>query len=76
MATLNIKNVPDRLYRKIQMRANKKHRSVAQEVVHILTQATERTEVLSILDLQGLGKESWGNVKAAKHVNKERREWD
>jgi plasmid stability protein len=76
MATLNIKNVPDRLYRKIQARANKKHRSVAQEVVHILTQATEGIETLSILDLQGLGKGIWQGVDAARHVKKERREWD
>lgn len=76
MATLNIKNMPDQLYRKIQSRANKKHRSVAQEVVHILTQATEGTEALSILDLQGLGKELWHRVDAARHVKKERREWD
>ena len=76
MATLNIKNVPDRLYRKIQTRANKKHRSVAQEVVHILTQATEGTETLSILELQGLGKELWREVDGANYVKKERREWD
>jgi len=36
----DIKNVTDGLYRKIQVRANKKHRSIAQEVVHILTQVT------------------------------------
>ena len=76
MATLNIKNVPDQLYRKIQSRANKKHRSVAQEVFHILTQAIEGTEALSVLDLQGLGKGLWHGVDAARHVKKERREWD
>jgi len=32
MATLNIKNLPDRLYRKIQARAHREHRSIAQEV--------------------------------------------
>ncbi|MGE5304761.1 MAG: FitA-like ribbon-helix-helix domain-containing protein [Alphaproteobacteria bacterium] len=68
MATLNIKNVPDRLYRKIQARANKKHRSVAQEVVHILTRATEGAEPLSVLDLQGLGKKVWRGVDAARHI--------
>jgi hypothetical protein len=31
---------------------------------------------LSILDLQGLGKELWHRVDAARHVKKERREWD
>lgn len=76
MATLNIKNMPDRLYRKIQARANKEHRSVAQEVIHILSRATENAGTVSILDLQGLGKEAWNKVDASKHVNKERRGWD
>jgi plasmid stability protein len=76
MATLNIKKMPDRLYRKIQARANREHRSVAQEVIHILSQATEDTRSFSILELQGLGKEVWSKVDASKHVNKERRGWD
>ena len=76
MATLNIKKIPDRLYRKLQARAAKQHRSVSQEVIHILSAATENTAPLSILDLQGLGKEVWTKIDAAKHVNKERREWD
>jgi plasmid stability protein len=76
MATLNIKNLPDRLYRKIQARAAKEHRSIAQEVIHILSLATENTRTLSILELQGLGKEIWRDVDAGKYVKKERREWD
>lgn len=76
MATLNIKKIPDRLYRKLQARATKQHRTVTQEVIHILSVATENTAPLSILDLQGLGKEVWTKVDAAKHVNRERREWD
>ena len=58
MATLNIKNLPDRLYRKIQARATKEHRSIAQEVIHILSLATEDARPLSILELQGLEKKS------------------
>ena len=54
MATLNIKNLPDRLYRKIQARAVREHRSIAQEVIHILSVATENATPLSILELQGL----------------------
>ena len=73
MATLNIKNMPDRLYRKIQARANRAHRSIAQEVIHILSQATESRTTLSILELQGLGKEVWRKVDASKYVDKERR---
>lgn len=76
MATLNIKNLPDALYRKIQARAKRERRSVAQEVIHILSQATDQATPLSILDLQGLGKEVWRGVDAARHVDKERRGWD
>ncbi len=76
MATLNIKNLPDSLYRKIQARAKRERRSVAQEVVHILSQVTEQSRPLSILELQGLGKEVWREVDAARHVDKERRGWD
>ena len=43
MATLNIKNIPDTLYRKIKDRAKRERRSIAKEVVHILSQATEQT---------------------------------
>jgi len=76
MATLNIKNVPDQLYRRIQTRAKKERRSVAQEVIQILSQATARPASLSILELQGLGKEIWQGIKAGRYVDKERREWE
>jgi plasmid stability protein len=76
MATLNIKKMPDRLYRKLQARANREHRSVDQEVIHILSLATEDATSFSILELQGLGKEAWSKVDASKYVSKERRGWD
>lgn len=76
MATLNIKNVPDSLYKRLQARAKKQRRSVAQEVIHILSEATERSEPLSILDLEGLGKELWEGIDAAEYVEAERRSWD
>jgi hypothetical protein len=38
--------------------------------------ATENANPLSILELQGLGKDVWKNIDAAKHVKRERREWD
>jgi len=69
---LNIKNIPDTLYRKIKDRAKRERRSIAAEVIHILSQATEQTSTLSILDLQGLGKEVWKGKDAARYVNKER----
>ena len=76
MATLNIKNLPDALYRKIQARAKRERRSVAQEVIHILSQVTDQAAPLSILGLQGLGKEVWRGVDAARYVEKERRGGD
>ncbi|MFQ5515737.1 MAG: Arc family DNA-binding protein [Myxococcota bacterium] len=76
MATLNIKNLPERLYEKLRARARRHHRSMAQEVTHILTRVLEEPEPLSILELQGLGKELWSDVGAAAHVDAERRAWD
>jgi plasmid stability protein len=35
MATLNIKDFPDGVYRKLKARAKRDHRSLAQEVTHI-----------------------------------------
>ena len=76
MAILNIKNLPDGLYRKLQKRARQHRRSVAQEVTRILQEAVQRQESLSILDLRGLGKDVWTGIDAAAHVERERRAWD
>lgn len=76
VATLNVKNLPDALYRKLQARAKRQRRSVAQEVAQILSDALETTKPLSILELRGLGKEHWQGVDAAEHVDRERTAWD
>jgi len=76
MAVLNIKNLPDALYKKLQARAKRQHRSVAQEVTHLLIDALETSEPLSILDLKGLGKDHWKGVDPSGHVEKERASWD
>jgi plasmid stability protein len=76
VATLNVKNLPDPLYRRLQKRARDRRRSVAQEVAVILEEALEREAPLSILELRGLGKEAWRGVDAAAHVEAERRTWD
>jgi plasmid stability protein len=75
VATLNVKNLPDPLYRRLQKRARDRRRSVAQEVAVILEEALEREAPLSILELRGLGKEAWRGVEAAAHVEAERRTW-
>ena len=76
MAILNIKNLPDALYRKLQARAKRERRSVAQEVTHLLSKALETAKPLSILELKGLGKEHWAELDAAEHVERERASWD
>ena len=76
MAILNIKNLPDELYENLQARARRRHRSVSQEVTHILSRVLEEPEPLSLLDLQGLGKELWNELDAAEYVAAERRSWD
>ena len=76
MATLNIKNLPDALYRKLQKRARQRRRSVAQEVTRILESAMERPAALSITELKGLGKDIWRGIDATAHVDGERQEWD
>jgi len=76
MAVLNIKSVPDKLYRKLQVRAKRERRSVAQEVIQILDQALSESPPLSILDLQGLGKEIWQGINSDHYIQQERQAWD
>lgn len=75
MAVLNIKNLPDSLYKKLQARAKRQHRSIAQEVTHLLSDVLETPKPLSILDLQGLGKHHWKGIDASGHVERERASW-
>jgi plasmid stability protein len=76
MATLNIKNVPEKLYSRLKARARRERRSLSQEVLRILDEATTPSEPLSILELRGLGKEIWKGIDPAVHVDEERRSWD
>jgi plasmid stability protein len=76
VATLNVKNLPDALYRKLRKRARDRRRSVAQEVTLILEEAVGRPQQVSILELRGLGKDIWQGTDAAAHVDAERRAWD
>jgi plasmid stability protein len=76
VATLNIKNLPDALYRKLRARARRERRSVSQEVTRILERAVDEPEPHSLLELRGLGRELWTGIEAAEHVDAERRSWD
>jgi plasmid stability protein len=75
LATLDIDHLPDALYRRLKKRAELHHRSIAQEVIHILAQALEHPQTLCILSLRGLGKDLWKD-DAAEHVRRERQAWD
>jgi plasmid stability protein len=80
MATLNIKNFPDRLYRRIkQQRAGKNRRSITQEVVRLLDDAVNSAPRVSLLELEGLGKDVWDKALAGKDaadfIQRERDAW-
>jgi len=76
MATLNIRNLPDRLYKRLQAQAKRERRSVAQEVTRLLDAALDTSPPLSILELRGLGRDLWRDVDAAAHIQRERAAWD
>lgn len=75
MATLKIEDFPEPLYEKLRERARKEHRSVAEEVVHLLNRTLEQEPQLSILGLRGLGKELWQGIDAAEYIRRERDAW-
>ena len=74
MATLNIKGFPDDLYEQLQRRALAERRSVAQEVIHLVDLSLGAPRH-SILELRGLGRDSW-RADGASHVAEERRSWE
>jgi plasmid stability protein len=76
MATLRIKNFPDDLHRRLKEQAEREHRSLAQEVIHLLSQPLGPERNLSILGLRGLGKELWTGIDAAEYIRAERDSWD
>jgi plasmid stability protein len=76
MATLRIKNFPDDLYRRLKEQAEREHRSLAQEVIHLLNEALGPERTLSISGLQGLGKELWEGIDAAEYIRAERDSWE
>jgi plasmid stability protein len=76
MATLNIKNFPDELYERLQKLAESEHRSMSQQVVHLLEKAADKPKLHSILELEGLGKELWKGIDAVEYVRAERDSWD
>lgn len=79
MATLNIKDFPDRLYRTVRHRARTNRRSISQEVIHILEEVTHGSRPASLLELKGLGKNLWRRELEKKdapdYIAEEGRSW-
>lgn len=75
MATLNVKGLPDALYRKLAARADRNRRSIAQEVTLLLTEALAAHDQPSILDLIGVGEAAWAGTHAGEYVAAERGSW-
>jgi len=75
MASLTIERFPDELYVRLSRRAAANNRRVEDEVIQILSQALGERR-LSILGLQGLGKELWATIDVDEHVDRERESWD
>ncbi|MGV3709390.1 MAG: FitA-like ribbon-helix-helix domain-containing protein [Gemmatimonas sp.] len=76
MATLNIKNFPDDLYQQLKERAELNHRSVAQEVTHLLKQNVANPPRRSVLELEGLGAHVWKGIDSTKYIEEERNSWE
>ncbi len=74
MANLNIKGFPDELYKELQAAAERDHRSLSQQVIHLLSASVRRKP--SIAALRGLGKELWQGLDVDAHVERERSSWD
>ena len=76
MATLNIKAFPDELHEALRTQAEREHRSLAQQVIHLLELSVVELPRLPLADLRGLGKETWEGIDPAEHVAAERDAWD
>ncbi len=76
MATLNIKAFPDDLYELLKQRAEVEHRSIAQQVVHMLEPALRRPRHRRLSELEGLGKDLWKGIDIAAYIDEERKSWE
>ena len=75
MAVLNVKGIPDALYKALKRRAEEDHRSITQEVVYVLSRYLQNTPRHSITELQGLGKKVWEGIRIDRYLNNERDAW-
>jgi len=75
MATLNVKNLPEGLHRKLKRRAKEERRSIAGHVRWLIEQDSARPKRYTVDDLKGLGAEIWKDVDVEEYIRKERDSW-
>ncbi|HZI66692.1 MAG TPA: hypothetical protein VFF17_09030 [Thermoanaerobaculia bacterium] len=76
MATLNIKNFPDGLYRRLKARAKREGRSLAREVTVLLQKGVgDRPKRYTLKDWPGLLAGPFRGVDVEKFIDKERNSW-
>jgi len=75
MATLNVKNFPDALYRKLKRRAKDEGRSLSAEVTRIVGRDLDHPKRYTVDDLVGLGAEIWKDVDIEEYIRRERDSW-
>lgn len=75
MATLNVKNFPDALYKKLKEQAKREGRSVASELTVLVAESLARPGRYTVYDLKGLGKGTWKGVDILKWIDRERDSW-
>ena len=91
MSIINVKNFPLPLYRRLKQRAGADHRSLAQEVIHLLEEALTKGRRTfnasgpllparkrhSIMELRGLGKGIWKDTDDIEtYLREERDSWE
>jgi plasmid stability protein len=70
MATLQVRDIDDRVYRELKQRAKRKHRSLSQEVAHIIEEylsqpdKDHRKQSEMLLELSG----SWEGPESAAEI--------
>jgi plasmid stability protein len=76
MASLNIRNFPEALYRRLRAYPRRERRSVAEVATRLLANALKSPRATSILKLRGLGRELWHEADTAAHIDRERASWN
>lgn len=71
MANLMIKDFPDDLYERLRRQAQRRRRSISQEVIHLLSQPVGLQSIRSVLEFQGFGKDIWHSTDVIETIDGE-----